>query len=96
MLTDPGNTSTLWLGRHPLAGVARGAASNPDQITQQLAEEIRTAASAIRTLTPAELGKQGIHNCAGEVTVGCVIENFVVIHAKQHAAQVRASLAAGG
>lgn len=79
-----------------LAGVAHGATSDLDQLMRQLDQEIKAAASMIRVLTPAELGKTGIHNRVGEVTVGQAINDFVVTHAEQHTAQVRATLAAGG
>jgi uncharacterized damage-inducible protein DinB len=75
-----------------LAGVAQGAAADPDQLLGQLQNEVRTGAGMIRKLSTAERGKRGIHNSRGEMTVADVIESFVVSHAEEHLAQVQAAL----
>jgi uncharacterized damage-inducible protein DinB len=75
-----------------LAGVAQGAASDPDQLLGQLQNEVRAGAGMIRKLSTAERGKRGIHNSRGEMTVADVIESFVVSHAEEHLAQVQAAL----
>ena len=75
-----------------LEGVERGATGNPDQIMQQLREEVYAAMSVIRGISPAERHKQGVHISRGEMTVADIIEIFVVSHAEGHLAQVRATL----
>jgi uncharacterized damage-inducible protein DinB len=85
------------LGRAPgsperLAGVARGASAQPDALLTELRDEVRSAARTIRTLSAAERGKRGVYTGRGEVTVSDVIESFIVKHAEEHLAQVRAAL----
>jgi uncharacterized damage-inducible protein DinB len=75
-----------------LAGVAHGAAAEPDALLARLEAEVRAAAGTIRTLSPAERSKRGISGERGEVTVGEVIEAFIVSHAEEHLAQVQAAL----
>src|SRR5262249_52261924 len=74
-----------------LAGVAHGAASNPEELLVRLHEEVR-AAAAIRKLTLAERSKRGISGERGEITVEEVIESIIVSHAEEHLAQVRCAL----
>ena len=75
-----------------LAGVAHGAAATPDELLARLREEVRAAAGTIRNLTVAERSKRGISGERGEITVAEVIESFIVSHAEEHLAQVRAAL----
>jgi len=75
-----------------LAGVAQGASADPDVLLRRLHEEARTAASAIRQMSIAERSKRGISTERGEMTVGDVIESFIVGHAEEHLGQVRAAL----
>src|SRR5262249_49089173 len=75
-----------------LAGVAQGAASDPDHLLGQLQNEVRGGAGMIRKLSTAERGKKGINNSRGEMTVADVIESFVVGHAEEHLSQVQAAL----
>jgi hypothetical protein len=75
-----------------LAGVSHGAGAKPDVLLGQLEREVRTAAGAIRKLTPAERSKRGIHSSRGPMTVTEVIESFIVGHAEEHLAQVQAAL----
>lgn len=75
-----------------LAGVAHGAAADPDVLLSQLQKEVRAAASTIRTLSMAERSKRGINPERGEVTVADVLESFIVSHAEEHLAQVQAAL----
>jgi hypothetical protein len=58
----------------------------------ELRDEVRSAARTIRTLSAAERGKRGVYTGRGEVTVSDVIESFIVKHAEEHLAQVRAAL----
>jgi uncharacterized damage-inducible protein DinB len=75
-----------------LAGVERGATGNPDELLRLLDEEVQAAAQAIRQMSPAEREKKGIHLSRGEMTVADIIEVFIVAHAEDHLAQVRAVL----
>ena len=84
-------------GRKPgsperLAGVARGAAAQPDEMLAQLQDEVRRAAETIRALSAAERSKRGIDSERGEVSVAYVIESFIVAHAEEHLAQVKGAL----
>jgi uncharacterized damage-inducible protein DinB len=79
-------------GPERLAGVAHGAASEPTALLAQLEGEVRKAAATIRALTPADLEKRGIHNARGEMRVADVLDSFIVAHAEEHLAQVRAAL----
>ncbi len=75
-----------------LAGVQRGATGNPDELLQLLHDEMRTAISMIRGMSLVERQKKGIHLRRGEMTVTDIIEVFIVSHAEDHLAQVRATL----
>jgi hypothetical protein len=75
-----------------LAGVARGATAEPNVLVTQLRDEVRSAASTLRTLSEVERGKRGIHSERGEMTVTEIIESFIVGHAEDHLAQVQAAL----
>lgn len=77
-----------------LAGVAHGAAAEPDALLTQLRDEVRSAASTIRGLSSAERGKRGNCTGRGEMTVADVIESFIVKHAEEHLAQVESALRA--
>jgi hypothetical protein len=75
-----------------LAGVERGAAGELNEQLRLLNAEVQTAARAIRKISAAERGKKGVHVRRGEATVADVVEKFIVIHAEEHLAQVRAAL----
>ena len=77
-----------------LAGVAHGAAAQPDALLTQLEDEVRSAASTIRRLSAAERSRRGVCTGRGEMTVADVIESFIVKHAEEHLAQVDAALRA--
>ena len=75
-----------------LAGAARGVTGNAEELFGQLTDEVRAAAQAIRQMLPAERAKNGIHDRLGLMTVADAIELFIVAHAEDHLAQVRATL----
>jgi len=75
-----------------LAGVAHGAAAQPDLLLTQPHDEVRSAASAIRKLSAAERSRRGINTERGEMTVADVVESFIVQHAEEHLAQVQSAL----
>jgi uncharacterized damage-inducible protein DinB len=75
-----------------LAGVAHGAAAQPDALLGQLRQEVQAAAESIRKLSAAERAKRGVHPGRGEMTVSDVVESFIVGHAEEHLAQVHSAL----
>lgn len=75
-----------------LAGVERGTAANADELLAQLQDEIVTAKRKITNMTPAELAKTGIHVRLGTMTVGDIIDRFIVSHAEEHLAQIKVAL----
>jgi len=75
-----------------LAGVDHGATGTPDELLRLLNDEVQTTARAIRQMSVAERSKKGLHLRRGEMTVADVIEVFIVAHAEDHLAQVRAAL----
>ncbi len=77
-----------------LEGVERGAVGDPDEVMQLLREEMRAAMGAIRSMSPVERDKKGVHIRRGEMTVTEIIEVFVVSHSEDHLAQVRVTLGA--
>lgn len=77
-----------------LAGPARGANGDPDELLRQLHSEVETAAREIRQMSPSDRAKKGTHIRRGEVTVADCVETFIVAHAEEHLAQVRTALQA--
>jgi hypothetical protein len=77
-----------------LAGVAQGAAGNPAELLRRLDDEVQAAAAAIRQMSPADRARTGLHPRHGQMTVAEVVETFIVAHAEEHLAQVRATLVA--
>jgi uncharacterized damage-inducible protein DinB len=75
-----------------LAGVEQGARGNPEDLARMLHEQVQEAARAIREMSVEERSKKGMHMRDGEMTVGEVIERFIVDHAEEHLAQVRAAV----
>ena len=77
-----------------LAGVEQATTREPEEALRLLHREVQAAAEMIRSLSPADLGRKGAHIVRGEMTVGDVVSHFVVAHAEEHLAQVRAALGA--
>jgi uncharacterized damage-inducible protein DinB len=75
-----------------LAGVEVGARGDPEELLRVLHEQVQAAARAIREMTVRERSKKGVHVRRGEMTVAEVIEQFIVGHAEEHLAQVRAAV----
>lgn len=76
-----------------LAGPERGATSDPDELLNQWHVEVAAAVPAIRKMSVAERSKKGIHTRRGEITVGDMLESFIVAHAEEHLAQIKQALA---
>lgn len=81
-LDDPGR----------LAGVTRGAAADPDRLLAQVQEQARWGAETIRSFTPEERARKGIHSRLGEITVADMIERLVIVHGEDHLKQLREAL----
>lgn len=79
-----------------LAGVEAGNTGNADDLLAQLHDEIITAGRRISDLTPAELAKTGIHVRMGVMTVGDIVDRFIVTHAEEHLGQIRAAISSQG
>jgi uncharacterized damage-inducible protein DinB len=75
-----------------LAGVEKGAAAEPGELLRLLQKEVQAAARSIRQMSAAERGQKGVHVKRGEVMVADIVELFIVAHAEEHVAQVRAAL----
>jgi uncharacterized damage-inducible protein DinB len=75
-----------------LAGVAHGAAAEPGALLTQLQSAVQSATGTIRRLSAAEREKRGVSPGRGEMSVADIIESFIVSHAEEHLAQVRAAL----
>jgi hypothetical protein len=75
-----------------LAGVALGAASGLAELMHRLNAEVQAAATAIRAMSSADRARSGLHPRHGEMTVAAVVETFIVSHAEEHLAQIRANL----
>ncbi len=75
-----------------LAGVERGSAGNPDELLTQVQAEARRGATAIRALTTEERGRKGITRRGEEMSVGDIVERFIVAHAEEHLKQIREAL----
>lgn len=77
-----------------LEGVERGASADPDKMAPLLESEIRAAMKAIRSISPPQREKKGVHIRRGEMTVTDIIEVFIVSHAEEHLEQLRTALGA--
>ncbi len=77
-----------------LAGVDHGAKGNPDKLLEEVQEEGRKGAAAIRAFTPEERAKQGLSARWGEITVSDMLERFIVAHTEEHVRQMREALQA--
>lgn len=75
-----------------LAGVERGAMGDADELLRVMNVEVVDTAYAIRNMSDQERAKVGVHHRRGEMTVEQIIETFIVAHAEDHLAQVRAVL----
>ncbi|MCL4301516.1 MAG: DinB family protein [Anaerolineae bacterium] len=75
-----------------LAGVEQATTRDPDELLRLLNHEVQAATRIIRHMSPEERSKTGFHLRRGETTVAEVVELFIVAHAEEHLAQIRAAL----
>jgi hypothetical protein len=75
-----------------VAAVEQATTRDPEELLGLLNREVQGAVAVIRHLSPGERGKTGFHLRQGEMTVAEVIERFIVAHAEDHLAQIRAAL----
>lgn len=97
MLIQAGGGEPGRFGRTPddpgrLAGVERGAAGSPDELLGQVEAEARKGAAAIRAFTAEERAAKGINRRGEEMSVGDIVERFIVAHAEEHLKQIREAL----
>lgn len=81
-LDDPGR----------LEGVDRGAVGSPDELLGRVKAEASQGAAAIRAMTTEERAKKGINRRGEEMSVGDIVERFIVVHAEDHLDQIREAL----
>lgn len=77
-----------------LAAVALGATSGVDLLLTRLNEEVEKAVPAIRRFSASDRARKGLHVRRGEMSVGDILEQFIIAHAEEHLAQVQAALKA--
>jgi hypothetical protein len=58
-----------------------------------VAERVGAFSRRIRSLTPTETGRRGLHPRLGEMTVAAIVPRFLVTHLEEHVEQLRAILA---
>jgi hypothetical protein len=75
-----------------LAGPERGQTTDPELMLGYLNEEVSAAASTIRQIPFEHLSKSGTHVRRGHMTIADIIDAFIVSHAEEHLAQVKAAL----
>ncbi len=75
-----------------LEGAAHGEDGYPDKELEQLREQVHSAVSTFRGMSPAQREKRGMHITRGEMTVAEMIEVFVVAHSEEHLEQIRTAV----
>jgi hypothetical protein len=63
------------------------------QLFDQVAIEAKRLAARIRTLSPTDASRRGLHPRLGEMTVSAIVERFLVGHLEEHVEQLRGILA---
>lgn len=90
--TEPSRFGRTLDSPERLAGVEQATTRDPGELLRSLNYQVEVAAAAIRHLSTEERSKTGIHFRQGRMTVTEVIERFIVAHAEDHVAQIRATL----
>ena len=75
-----------------LAGPERGASGDLEGLLGQWHANVKTATHTIRQMSAAERSTKGQHVRRGEMTVSDIIDFFIVAHAEEHLAQMKAVL----
>ena len=75
---DPGRVGAIESGRH----------EPPPEQMSRLSGALTLLRSYLATLTDAEWSARGVHSRLGEMTVGRIIERFIVAHLEEHAEQL--------
>ena len=75
-----------------LAGPERGASEDLEGLLRLWHANVTTAAQTIRQMSAVERNMKGQHVRRGEMTVADSVESFIVVHAEDHLAQLRATL----
>jgi hypothetical protein len=74
------------------AGPERGASGALEELLGMWHASVKTATDTIRQMSASDRSKKGLHVRRGEMTVADIVELFIVAHAEEHLAQVKAAL----
>ena len=81
--TDPGRIERIGRDRElPTA-----------ELFERIAAEASRLGTRIRSLSPTDAARRGLHPRLGEMTVGRIVERFLVGHLEEHVEQLRTILA---
>ena len=75
-----------------MAGPERGASGDMEGLLGLWHANVTTATQTIRQMSAVERSMKGQHVRRGEMTVADIVEFFIVAHAEEHLAQMRAAL----
>lgn len=76
--------------------IARDRTLPPAELIGRIETAVARYARRLPDLGPIDLARRGLHPIRGEMTVGEIVERFVVGHAEEHVDQLRAALPASG
>jgi hypothetical protein len=76
-----------------IALVERDRSVPPRELYDRIDDALRRFERRWRTLTPADLGRRGLHPTRGEITVAAMPERFIVGHLEDHVRQLEGILA---
>ena len=64
-------------------------------LVERIADGVSAVAAGLRALEPEALERIGLHAKLGELTVGAIVERFLIAHLEDHDRQLRAILGTG-
>lgn len=76
-----------------LSVLERDRSLPPRELYDRTTSELERLGRRLAALTPAELGRRGLHPRAGEMTVAAMPDRFVIGHLADHIVQLEAFLA---
>lgn len=83
--TDPGRIERIGRDRELPTG----------ELFDRVGAEARRLVARIRSLSATDAARRGLHPRLGEMTVGGIVERFLVGHLEEHVEQLRGILATG-
>ncbi len=78
-----------------IAAVERGAEEDARTLLPRVREALAQATAVLEAIPAADWQRSGRHANRGEMTVAMIVDQFLVDHANEHAAQFQAVLAGG-